>query len=301
MDTTKKNSLLIIDDEKSNVLTLTHILSPEYNIHVARDGQSAIEVANEYLPDVILLDILMPGVDGYDVITALKNSERTRATPVIFISGLDDAVDEEKGLSLGAADYISKPYSPAIVKLRVRNQIELRNYIKLIERLSSIDQLTDIPNRRGFDERLTLEWNRAIRDRTPISVLFMDIDYFKNYNDTYGHQQGDVALRTVAQVFTLELKRSVDFIARIGGEEFVVLLTNTDEINAQIVAERLRARIENLQIPLQNGQFSSITISVGINTLIPTPETLVNDFIHQADNALYVAKNTGRNQVHQAR
>ena len=297
MGETMKNSLLIVDDEKSNILALTSILSPEYTIYAAKNGRDAIEAANEYMPDVILLDILMPGMDGFAVIAALKESDRSRHIPVIFITGLDNPSDEEKGLSLGAADYISKPFSPAIVKLRVHSQIERVNYVRIIEQLSLTDQLTCLPNRRNFDERLQIEWNRAIRDKVPISILIMDLDDFKQYNDTYGHQQGDVALQTLAKLFTNQLKRSVDFVARWGGEEFVVLLTNTDWNEALRTAERLRSNIGGTQIVLGDGRVTNITISIGVNSIIPTPQGSIGDFIFHADEALYSSKRGGRNRI----
>ena len=292
----KKNSLLIVDDEKSNIMALSHILS-EYTVYVAKNGIDAIEMANEHLPDVILLDIIMPEMSGYEVIAALKSSDKTRSIPVIFITALNDAWDEEKGLYLGAADYISKPFSSAIVKLRVQNQIQMLNYIKTIERLSMIDPLTNIPNRRAFDERLRLEWDRAMRNRTPISVLIIDLDGFKAYNDTYGHMQGDKALQAVAKICIQELKRSVDLVARWGGDEFVVLLIDTTCDDAMKVAERLRMSIENTQPQLPDGQTSKITISIGINALIPTSNSSLDEFLCYADRALYTAKKEGRNRV----
>ena len=294
---TEKNSLLIVDDEKYNIVALNQILSPEYTVYAAKSGQDAIEIANEHLPDVILLDILMPEMDGYEVIAALKSSPKTRDIPVIFITGLSDAPDEEKGLHLGAADYISKPFSTAIVKLRIKNQIQTLNYIHTIELLSLMDQLTNIPNRRSFDERLHLEWGRAIRDETPISILILDFDNFKEYNDIHGHKQGDKALQGVAKILMQELKRAVDFVARWGGEEFVVLLPNTDRDKALIIAERMRASIEATQIPLPDGQTSKITISIGVNAKIPAPIDSADDFLYHADKALYAAKNGGRNRV----
>jgi len=165
------------------------------------------------------------------------------------------------------------------------------------ERLIRIDQLTDIPNRRSFDERLPLEWGRAIRTKMPISILILDLDYFKNYNDTYGHLQGDKALQATAKLFVQELKRSGDQVARWGGEEFAILLSNTDINGAFDVAERIRQRVENLQIPLVDGSFSRITISIGVNSLIPTASSSLEDFIHHADMALYTAKREGRNRV----
>jgi len=165
------------------------------------------------------------------------------------------------------------------------------------ERLIRIDQLTDIPNRRNFDERLPLEWGRAIRTKTPISLLILDLDYFKDYNDTYGHLQGDRALQVVAKVFAQELKRSSDLAARWGGEEFAILLANTDYKGAQDVAERIRQKTEDLQIVLADGSISKITVSIGINSLIPTTNNALEEFIHHADMALYTAKREGRNRV----
>jgi len=165
------------------------------------------------------------------------------------------------------------------------------------ERLIRIDQLTDIPNRRNFDERLPLEWGRAIRTKTPISLLILDLDYFKDYNDTYGHLQGDKALQIIAKVFTQELKRSSDLAARWGGEEFAILLANTDFSGAHDVAERIRQKTEELQIVLTDGSISKITVSIGINSLIPTTNNLLEEFIHHADMALYTAKREGRNRV----
>jgi diguanylate cyclase (GGDEF)-like protein len=165
------------------------------------------------------------------------------------------------------------------------------------ERLIRIDQLTDIPNRRNFDERLPLEWGRAIRTKTPISILILDLDYFKDYNDAYGHLQGDKALQVIAKIFTQELKRSSDLVARWGGEEFAILLANTDFNGAHDVGERIRQKIENLQIVLADGSVSKLTVSIGINSLIPTTSNVLEEFIHHADMALYTAKREGRNRV----
>jgi len=176
MEEPRKNSVLIVDDENANIMTLTQILSPFYTVFAAKNGQKALEAAEKYLPDVILLDILMPEMDGYAVISVLKNSEKMRDIPVVFITGLSNTEDEEKGLSLGAADYIGKPFSPAIVKLRVKNQLRMLNQLRIIEQVSMIDQLTSIPNRRGFDNRMDMEWIRAIRENTLISFLILDVD-----------------------------------------------------------------------------------------------------------------------------
>jgi diguanylate cyclase (GGDEF)-like protein len=297
MEDIKKNSVLIVDDENSNILALTHILSPYYTIYAAKSGQKAVEAADKYLPDVILLDIVMPEMDGYAVISALKNSEKTLGIPVIFITGLRDAEDEERGLVLGAADYISKPFSPAIVRLRVTNQIKILNQYHIIEQISMIDQLTSIPNRRGFDSRMDMEWVRSIRENTLISILVIDVDKFKDYNDTYGHQRGDEVLKAVADATTRSLDRPGDFAARWGGEEFVVLLPNTDSSGALTIAERIRVAISETIIVTEDGADTSVTVSVGVKTQAPGLDSSRESFISEADKALYQAKETGRNRV----
>ena len=297
MDEPKKSNILIVDDEESNIMALTHILSQNYNVFAVKDGQDAIEIAEEYHPDVILLDIIMPKMNGYAVISALKNSEKARDVPVIFISGLGNADDEEKGLNMGAADYISKPFSSAIVKLRIKNQIQMLNQFRTIELLSMNDQLTAIPNRRGFDKRMDMEWIRAIRENAFISILLMDVDRFKSYNDTYGHQQGDRVLQAVAKIIEESLNRPADFVARWGGEEFVVLLPNTDLNGAVNIAERIRLNISNAVIPCAGGAETKVTISIGVNTQAPGQDSSHDRFISEADKALYKAKETGRDRV----
>jgi len=297
MEENRKNNILIVDDENANILALTHILSPEYVVYAAKSGPKGIAAAEKFLPDVILLDIIMPDMDGYAVIAALKNNEKTREIPVVFITGLSNADDEEKGLVLGAADYISKPFSPAIVKLRVKNQLKMLNQLHMIELLSLLDQLTSIPNRRGFNNRMDMEWIRAIRDNSSISFLIMDVDQFKVYNDTYGHQQGDRVLQAVAKALTSSLSRPGDYAARWGGEEFVVLLPNTDSIGALKIAERIRQNISEVLIPCADGTETRVTVSIGVNTQTILRVNSRDNFISEADKALYRAKESGRNRV----
>jgi len=293
----KKNTLLIVDDENANFKVLTHILGSEYTIYTATNGPSAIEKAREFLPDLILLDILMPDMDGYATMAKIKSCEDIRRIPVIFITGLDSDEDEEKGLSLDAADYITKPFSAKIVKLRVRNQIQIVNQMRIIECLSLIDQLTNLPNRRSFDDRMKMEWRLAIREKTPVSMLIIDLDNFKYLNDTYGHQQGDIVLQKAAALLPLSFRRPGDFAARWGGEEFVVLLPNTPLEGAKELAEKIRADIEKLTVKAANGSEIKVTGSVGVNSLIPGIESSMDAFFANADKALYMAKDAGRNRV----
>jgi diguanylate cyclase (GGDEF)-like protein len=297
VDRIEKNRLLIVDDDKLNLMALAHILQQEYIIHVASNGESAIKIAEEHAPDLILLDIIMPGMDGYQTFTALQNNEKTMHIPVIFITGLSTSSDEKNGLMLGAVDYISKPFDDMIVKLRVRHQIRIINQMRLIEYLSIMDQLTEIPNRRNFDNRLHIEWGRAIREAAPISLLMIDIDHFKIYNDTYGHPQGDTALRALARVLRESLKRETDFVARLGGEEFAVLVPNTSSDGALKIGRRIRKNIESSAIPCVDGSCTQLTVSIGVNTHTPAHGSSLDEFIAKADQALYAAKNTGRNRV----
>ena len=297
MDGVKKNTLLIVDDDKSNLLMLSHILQAEYNIRIASDGVSAVNIAEKYLPDLILMDIIMPDMDGYQVIKTLQDSEKTAHIPVIFITGLNNHDDEKKGLELGAADYISKPFDDMIVKLRVHQQIRIINQLRTIENLSMIDQLTGIPNRRNFDNRLQQEWGRATRESVSLCLLMIDVDHFKNYNDNYGHQHGDKALCLVAEILTKTLKRTSDFAARWGGEEFIVLLPNSVSKGGLDIGEQIRLNIEAAELPCDNGDITKMTVSIGINAHTPTLSCSLHEFILKADRALYTAKNTGRNRV----
>ena len=293
----KQGSILIVDDENANLKILTHILGSQYTIYTAANGADAIKKASDSMPDLILLDIIMPGMDGYKTLSEIKKTDRIKKIPVIFISGLDSDEDEEKGLSLDAADYITKPFSPIVVKLRVRNQIQIVTQMRTIEQLSLIDPLTKIHNRRSFNERLIMEWKQSIREQTQISVLMMDLDKFKKINDEYGHQQGDAVLQAVADIFVSVLKRPGDFVARWGGEEFVVLLPNTQKEGAAEIAENIRKKVESSEIHRESGSNIKITISIGVNSMIPGIDNKVDDFINIADKRLFAAKEAGRNKV----
>ena len=294
-----KNSLLIVDDDNLNLKQLSNILKSEYIVRAVSGGVAGIKAAEKFLPDLILLDILMPGMDGYQVFEILKSSNATAHIPVIFITGLDNKIDEIKCLKLGAVDYISKPFDDVIVKLRVNQQIQNINQLRTIENLCMIDQLTGMPNRLNFDSRLNAEWGRAIRDSSPVSLLIINVDHFKSHNDTYGHQQGDKTLIAIGQSIKKSLKRASDFSARWGGEEFSVLLPNTDAVRGMMIAEQIRKATAATEIPCANGEISSVTVSIGVNTHTPSQGCSVDEFISKADEALYESKSSGRNRVSQ--
>jgi diguanylate cyclase (GGDEF)-like protein len=290
--------ILAVDDEKSNLMVLNSILAAEYTVCAARTGEDALRLCAEDPPDLILLDIVMPGMDGFEVLRRLKKSPETRMIPVIIVTGLNTDADEEKGLLLGAVDYITKPFKNAIVTARVKTHIQIVHQIRMIERLGLIDPLTNIPNRRCFDDRMGIEWRRAARDGKHLSFLMMDLDNFKDYNDTWGHPQGDTLLKVAARIFAAAARRPGDLAARIGGEEFGVILPDTDLKSAQKVAEEIRSRLESALVFTADGKTETrATISIGVASLIPTNDALIADFISTADRRLYAAKGSGRNRI----
>jgi diguanylate cyclase (GGDEF)-like protein len=297
MKMNEKNKILIVDDDRSLILALNHILNPSYNVFAAKDGQMALDMVKENKPDIILLDVIMPDMTGFEVLQRLKMTEDTRKIPVIFITGLDDADEEEKGFILGAADYITKPFKESIVKARVKTQLQMADYIRQIENFGITDPLTQLPNRRYLDNQMTVEWNRAMREREYLSVFLIDIDFFKKYNDTYGHIEGDRLLQSFAIICKEPPKRSTDVVARWGGEEFIVLLPNTDAQGAMMLAELTRSKIEDAVFVCRDGQATKITVSIGVSTLLPDTSSTIIDFLAKVDKALYNAKNSGRNKV----
>ena len=295
----KKQTILIVDDEPENIEILSELLGPEYEVFFAVNGREALEVAADQVPDIILLDILLtPEMDGYEVCSRLKKDPKTMAIPVIFITAMDREEDETRGLEAGAMDYITKPISPPIVRARVRNHLELKRYHDILENLSVTDGLTGIANRRRFDQFLEREWRRAIRSHSPLSLILMDIDLFKAFNDHYGHLAGDDCLRTLAQGLNEVIQRPADLLARYGGEEFACILPETDTQGATAVAEKIHRKIDDLNIAFPSPiSGNHITVSMGLATLIPLKRQSSADLIRFADELLYEAKGQGRNRI----
>jgi diguanylate cyclase (GGDEF)-like protein len=295
---TELQTILVVDDSPLVVATLSATLNKECQILAARDGEEAMEIAGEKIPDLILLDVLMPGVDGFEVCTRLKADQRTARIPVIFITGLDAKEDEMRALELGAIDFIQKPVHPGVLTLRVRNHLELKRYRDFLENLSLLDGLTGIGNRRRFDEALEREWRRAKRHQQSLSLILLDVDYFKKFNDLYGHQWGDECLREVAHTMRQTLHRPSDTVARFGGEEFAAILPETDRDGAVLVAERMREAIIALDIPhAASAVATHVTASLGIAAFVPDDGMTPAELVRLADEKLYDAKRAGRNRV----
>lgn len=294
----RRQTVLVVDDMPVNIEIINEILRDNYDILFATNGKDALTIAVEQVPDLILLDVVMPGMNGYDICIKLKSDKSTRDIPVIFVTSMGQEEDESRGLSLGAIDYITKPIRPSIVKARVNNHMELKQYRDSLKALSTQDGLTGIPNRRRFDDTLENEWRRARRNQTAISLLMMDIDFFKAYNDNYGHLAGDDCLRHIASGLTTIVKRPADIVARYGGEEFVLLLPDTSLEGAVIMANRVLEKIKIMDITHDFSEVSNrVTLSIGIASMIPADEQMPFDLIKRADDFLYKAKQYGRNQV----
>lgn len=293
-------TLLIVDDQPLIIQTLSMLFREDYNIKVATGGLKALEIVeNTPLPGLILLDILMPDINGYEVCRRLQESDRTRGIPVIFITAMNEDSDEEKGLNLGAVDFISKPIKPAIVRARVRNHMNLKIRTDILEHISMVDSLTQIQNRRFFDDYFVRAWGYAKRESQPLSIIMMDIDHFKLYNDNYGHGAGDECLRRVARAVASQVVRSTDLVARYGGEEFIAVLPGTDSAGALITARKFIRAVEALSIPHEYSRtVPIITLSVGTATYgedyKPKERQLL---LKAADAALYQAKEGGRNRI----
>ena len=292
---TTRQTVLICDDVPTNIELLDDIISDMCDVVFATSGAEAIRLAVAEAPDLILLDVIMPVMTGYEVCTALKADPCTRAIPVIFVSALGHENDEARGLEIGAIDYITKPISAPIVRARVRNHLELKRQRDLLERLSSIDGLTGIANRRAFDEQLDREWRRAGRTGEPVAVLMIDVDHFKAYNDTLGHAAGDDCLKLLAKTLKESLRRPADLLARYGGEEFVCILPGTDIRGAEAVGEQLRQAVTALALP--HPQTPMVSVSIGAAAAHPHEREAFGALLDLADAKLYDAKRKGRNRV----
>ncbi|PKG38384.1 GGDEF domain-containing response regulator [Psychromonas sp. Urea-02u-13] len=286
-----KALILIVDDSPTNLQVLAACVKDDHRIKVATNGLQCLQIAQaEPKPDLILLDVEMPGMNGYEVCQKLKSSDDTADIPVIFVTGLLGDKDEEKGLLLGAVDYITKPIRPAIVIARVKTHITLKLQRDKLNKMAFFDQLTGLYNRHYLIDMATKKVARALRHKYNLWVLMIDIDHFKNINDTHGHPMGDEILKLVASTLVSD-NRSEDIAARFGGEEFVVMFDPCDLKNALVKAERIRTKIEQL-----NPHGIGVTVSIGMAKLVAEDATFER-LLKRADEALYAAKENGRNRI----
>ena len=321
------NNILIVDDTPENLTVLRQMLTEHgYRVRPALSGDIALKAVQADIPDLVLLDVMMPGMDGFEVCCKLKADENTHDVPVLFISALNETEDKVKGFQVGGVDFITKPFHTAEVLARVETHLTIRNMQKKIEAqnlqlmneiderkraekaleevnlklevLASMDGLTEIPNRRQFDNYLQQEWKRMMREQTSIAVILCDIDFFKRYNDEYGHVAGDKCLKQVAQGIRRAVKRPTDLVARYGGEEFAVIMSNTDIAGAITVAEEIKKELKTLKIPHAKSDVGQhVSLSMGIDSLVPGQSDKPDLFVNSVDKYLYQAKEAGRDRI----
>lgn len=290
--------ILIVDDEKANRKILKELLQDEATIIFAKNGEQAVQLAQKHVPDLMLLDVIMPDRSGFEVIEEIKNNPITMGISVIFVTGLANSDDEERGFDLGGCDYIYKPFKANIVIARVMMHLELILQRKMLNEIAHIDALTGISNRRKMDVVLSDEIAANKRDKKQVAVALIDVDYFKPYNDNYGHGAGDVALKKVAASFKEVLQRPRDFAARYGGEEFLIVLPDSNIEGATLIMNNIVQAIADKEIKHEFSEASNLlTISIGAVLVSDDQNILPADALIQADKLLYQAKNNGRNQL----
>lgn len=294
----RRPRLLVVDDQPANVQVLYRLFSADHQVFMATSGEQALKVCAEREPDLVLLDVVMPGMDGYQVCGLLRAESATRNVPVIFVTGEQDEEAETRALDVGAVDFITKPINPRVVKARVRTHLQLKAQSDLLREWVYLDGLTRIANRRYFEERAAAEWARAVRQGLPLAALMIDVDHFKAFNDAHGHQAGDEALQRVAAELKSVLKRQTDLLARYGGEEFVCLLPDTDLDGALALADQMRAHLHSVAIRHDAPPGGALlTVSIGACAKPADVVGSVTALLRQADAQLYVAKSRGRDQA----
>lgn len=289
--------ILIVDDSIVQASQLKSILEAEYDITIAQTPEEGLSRASNEDYSLILLDVVMPGMDGFTLLKKLQEEIITQSVPVILITSLSDVANEQRGLILGAVDYITKPFNPLIVQARVNTHIKLYNYRRQAERQSMTDQLTGVANRRKYDRYSAARWRESVRMQVPFSICMFDIDHFKVYNDTFGHPAGDKVIAAVAKTLSAHLRRSTDFLARYGGEEFVAISTGDHSEKMFEHIKKVRQAIEDLHIPHNPSTSEWVTVSIGGVTVIPPTEAKYAFYLQIADTMLYDAKRHGRNRV----
>ncbi|MGB7445065.1 MAG: PleD family two-component system response regulator [Coleofasciculaceae cyanobacterium] len=304
--------ILVADDDKFIRLMLRQVLEKEsYQVEEACNGEECLSVYKRIQPNIVLLDAMMPVMNGFECCRQLQHLPNSANTPILMLTGLEDPASVDLAFQVGATDYVTKPIHWAVLRQRVRQIIEkshlyrdliqanlrLRKANENLQQLASIDSLTQVANRRSFDEYLSREWKRSMRELSPLSLILCDVDFFKAYNDTYGHQAGDDCLRAVAGAISKALKRPADIVARYGGEEFAVILPNVVAADAAIVAQLIRFEVNALKIThASSGVSEHITLSQGVASIFPKPGENIQTLVNTADQLLYKAKARGRDR-----
>lgn len=292
----ERPKLLVIDDQAVNVRLIYDLFKSDFDVFMATSGQIGIDKCKQLLPDIILLDVVMPGMTGYDVCQELKSDPMLKHIPVIFITGQFNEEDEVRGFEMGAVDFIQKPINPIITKVRVKTHTQHKLQNDILRNIAMLDGLTGIANRRRFDAEFDRMWRHCARENQVLSLIIIDIDFFKQYNDFYGHLEGDSILREVAHCIKSVIGRPQDLVARVGGEEFALLLPNTPKKNTSTILDRLLKKISSLDLAHEKSPFGRLSVSAGCSSIIPNSNEITDRLFREADTALYNAKQQGRNQ-----
>jgi len=294
-----KNSILIIDDEVMNIRALMGILNQDYTVYAERNSVNCMETVKRIMPDIILLDIFMPDVNGFEVLEQLKNDPETKDISVVLITGLTTPESEVKGFRMGAMDYIYKPFNATVVKMRIQHQATMLNQMRTIKNMSVTDGVTGVGNRRFFDTTLVEEWARAKRQQMPLGMMIMDLNKLKLINDTYGHLAGDIALQSTTKMIKSALRRASDKLARLGGDEFAVISPNTTVEGITKLSEDVYKAVDENIVVIDDEIKLHVTVSIGVHSVIPerVEQYTMNKFIFDTDKAMYHAKKTLRNGV----
>ena len=294
----RRGRLLVVDDQPTNIQVIHQIFADSHDVFMATSGQQALDFCNRMLPDLVLLDVEMSEMDGLEVCHRLKQSADTRNIPVIFVTANNLPENENACWLAGGVDFVNKPVNPTTLRNRVQAHLTLKFQFDVLHNLAFADGLTGVANRRLFDERLQAEWRRCQRSGQPLSLIMIDIDYFKLYNDHYGHQMGDDCLRAVAGVLQARFLRPYDLLARYGGEEFVCLLPETNLEGATVMATALLDAVNTLEIEhLRSSLDQRVSISLGVSSEDFTVGRSAEELLQRADAHLYQAKRNGRGQV----
>ena len=311
-----KQRILLVDDDPATIQVMGRILGDCAELRFATSGEMALERVREQAPDLLLLDAEMPGMSGFQVCEAMQADAALREIPIIFVTSHSTPDFEVKGLEIGAVDFIAKPINKTLLLARVKTQLRIRQLTDELRHNATVDALTALSNRRAFDEALAREWRRSLRQGEPLSLLMVDVDHFKAYNDRYGHPAGDSCLAAVGAALRASALRPTDIVARYGGEEFALLLPNTARAGAEQLAHRVLGNIEKMDIPHATSAVGRhVTVSVGIASyddesscwITPSADSRFacelactpGDLLVAADRALYAAKQGGRAQAWQ--
>jgi diguanylate cyclase (GGDEF)-like protein len=287
----------LVDDEASNIQVLAETLRSDYEVFFALDGERTLKTVKEQNIDLILLDVMLPDIDGFEILQRLKQDNRTRDIPVIFVTSRDDIEDETRGLQMGAVDYVSKPFRPAVVLARINTHLALKRQRELLEQHAFIDGLTEIGNRRQFDTVLSQRWRALLRSGAAIGLVMLDIDHFKDYNDHYGHAVGDRCLKCIAACLADCFSRADDVVTRYGGEEFAIIVNAEQESPFRLHLQQLLEAINGLRIEHACSTTAQcITVSAGAIRMLPQPDSGPKQLIEAADRLLYRAKKDGRDR-----